>query len=297
MNRSPRWWDRGAELGRHAAARAGGELASAILGADFERRVALLRQRYETEGEDPFGVDPETTCRAVVLLGLLYRRYFRTEVFGIENIPSGRALLVGNHSGQIPLDAIILCLAVFLELDPPRLLRSMVERWMQTLPFIAPMIARLGQVVGLPENCLHLLEREELILVFPEGVRGISKPYTRRYQLESFGLGFMRLAVMSKTPVVPVAVIGAEEQYVSMGNVDWAAKALRMPAMPLLPQLLLPGGMFPLPTKYRLHFGEALHFEGDPDDDKTIASHVWLVRQTVQSLIQRGLEQRKNVFF
>jgi 1-acyl-sn-glycerol-3-phosphate acyltransferase len=296
VQRRERWWERIGESFGQAFERVE-RLSAGASGDDLERKVQLLRDRYSGDDADPFGLDPEAARRAALLLGLLYRRYFRTEVHGLNNIGPGRALLVANHSGQVPIDAAILALALFFELEPPRLVRTMVERWMQTLPFVAPWIARLGQVVGLPENCQRLLDRGELILVFPEGVRGIAKPYSRRYQLETFGLGFMRLAVATRTPVIPVAVIGAEEQYISLGNVEWAARALRMPALPLLPQLLVPGGLLPLPTKYRIHFGEPLRFEGDPDDDKQIASNTWLVRQTVQALIRRGLEQRRHVFF
>ncbi len=139
---------------------------------------------------------------------------------------------------------------------------------------------------------------DELLLVFPEGTRGISKPFTRRYQLEEFGNGFMRLAIESGSPIIPVAVIGAEEQYVNVGNFRWAAKALRMPVFPLIPQVFVPGGQFPLPTKYRLFFGEPMHFKGDADeDDSVIEEKVFVVKQTIQSMINRGLKQRRGVFF
>jgi len=138
----------------------------------------------------------------------------------------------------------------------------------------------------------------ELLLAFPEGVRGVSKPFAKRYELEEFGLGFMRLAIETKTPIVPVAVIGAEEQYVSFGNLSWAAKALKIPVFPVIPQLLLPGGQMPLPTKYRLFFGEPMRFEGDPDDDDAIvAEKVYLVKQSIAHMLRRGLMQRRSVFF
>ncbi len=277
--------------------RIAGGLAESTLGRDFEERAQAVRDYYGGRDEDPFGLDPEVARLAVMATAFVYRRYFRTQVFGIENLPKGRGLLVANHSGQIPIDGVLLCLAAFLEPNPPRVVRAMVDKWMQTLPFIAPLIARLGQVVGVPDNCRRLLLRDELILVFPEGVRGIVKPYTRRYRLEEFGLGFMRLALETKTPVVPVAVIGAEEQYVSVGNLEWAAKAIGLPALPVVPQLVIPGGALPLPTKYRIHFGEPLRFEGDPEDDQKVAENVWVVRQTVQHMLRRGLAERKNVFF
>jgi 1-acyl-sn-glycerol-3-phosphate acyltransferase len=271
------------------------ELATATLGRDFEQRAQYIRNHYG--GDDPFGLDPEFTRMGAMLTAFMHRRYFRTEVHGIENVPPGRALLIANHSGQIPIDGLILVLTLFFDANPPRLMRAMVEKWMQTLPFVAPMIARLGQVVGVPDNCHRLLERDELILAFPEGVRGIVKPYTRRYQLEEFGQGFMRLALATRSPVVPVAVIGAEEQYISVGNLEWAARAFGLPALPVVPQLVMPGGLLPLPTKYRIYFGEPLNFEGDPEDERVVSEHVWLVRQTIQRLVVHGLERRRSVFF
>jgi 1-acyl-sn-glycerol-3-phosphate acyltransferase len=207
-------------------------------------------------------------------------------------------LLIANHSGQVPIDAAIIGSAMFLDASPPRVTRSMVDRWTATLPFVSMFFNRVGQVVGLPENARRLLAMEELLLAFPEGTRGVSKPFSRRYELEEFGLGFMRLAIETNTPIVPVAVIGAEEQYVSLGNFGWAAKVLNLPVFPLVPQVLLPGGQLPLPTKYRLHFGEPMRFQGDPQDDEAvIADKVWLVRQTISHLLSEGLKARRSVFF
>jgi 1-acyl-sn-glycerol-3-phosphate acyltransferase len=108
----------------------------------------------------------------------------------------------------------------------------------------------------------------------------------------------MRLAIQARAPIVPVAVIGAEEQFINIGNLDWLAKAIGVPVVPVVPQLLIPGGMFPLPTKYRVYFGEPMRFEGDADDDDAVIEEkVWLVRQTIQSMINRGLKERKSLFF
>jgi 1-acyl-sn-glycerol-3-phosphate acyltransferase len=139
---------------------------------------------------------------------------------------------------------------------------------------------------------------DELLLIFPEGTRGVAKSFARRYELEEFGHGFMRLALETETPIVPVAVIGAEEQYISLGNLTWAAKALNLPVFPIVPQLLVPGGQLPLPTKYRLYFGEPMRFFGDPDDaDGVVADKVWLVRKAITHLLAEGLKARRSVFF
>ncbi len=269
-----------------------------VLGEDFEERVRFLRARYRERGGDPFGLDPEAAKYAVMVCAFFHRLYFRTEVHGIENVPAGRVLVVANHSGQLPIDAAIIGTSLFLDAEPPRVTRAMVEKWTQTLPFVSTFYNRVGQVVGVPENCLRLLEMDELILVFPEGSRGVSKPFSQRYQLEDFGSGFMRLALQSGAPIVPVAVIGAEEQYVNVGNLRWAARTLGMPVFPVIPQLAVPGGQLPLPTKYRLYFGEPLRFTGNPrEDDASLEQKVWVVRQTVQTMINQGLAEREGVFF
>ena len=284
-----RWLDRGR--------RSLDALALKILGSDFDDRVRLLRRRYGDSGGDPFGLDPDSAKHAVTVCAFFHRMYFRTEVSGIGRVPSGGVLLVANHGGQLPFDAAIIGTAMFLDAQPPRLARAMVEKWTQTLPFVSTFYSRVGQVVGVPENARRLLEMGEVVLVFPEGTRAIAKPINRRYRLEDFGLGFMRLAIQTGTPVVPVAVIGAEEQYVNIGNLRWAARALNMPVFPVIPQLLVPGGQLPLPTKYRLYFGEPMRFTGDPDDEPSLEEKVWLVRQQIQLMIQTGLRERKGVFF
>ena len=274
------------------------ELAVRTLGPDFEERVARVTARYDNMGGDPFGLDVEFTKYVSMAAAVFHRLYFRTVVHGTHNVPQGRALLISNHSGQIPIDGVIIAMSMFMDAEPPRIIRAMVEKWAQTLPFVSMMFNRTGQVVGVPENCERLLQQEELILAFPEGTRGISKPFTRRYQLEEFGLGFMRLAIQTRSPVVPVAVIGAEEQFINVGNLEWLAKAIGVPVLPVVPQMFIPGGQMPLPTKYHLYFGEAMRFDGDPDDDDSIIEEkVWLVRQTIQSMINRGLKERKSLFF
>lgn len=284
----------------HARTLLGDQLDRAVnasLGDATVERIERLRIRLGDGGVDPFGLDPDTARYVLVAAQRLYRDYFRTEVHGLANVPEGRVLLVSNHSGQIPLDGMSIACALLLDHDPPRIARTMVEKWTATLPFVSQLFPRLGQVVGVPENCLRLLEMEEAILVFPEGSRGISKPFSQRYKLQEFGLGFMRLALESGAPIVPVAVLGAEEQYISVANVTSLARVLGMPAFPVVPQLLLPGGFMPLPVRHRIHFGEPMHFTGDPDDeDAVIEEKVARVRSTIQSMVNRGLKERRGIF-
>jgi 1-acyl-sn-glycerol-3-phosphate acyltransferase len=239
-------------------------------------------------------MDPDVAKYGAMVTAFLHRLYFRSEVLGIEHVPAGGALLVSNHSGQLPWDGAMICTALFLDSDPPRLVRSMIEKWVPTLPFISTFFYRAGQVVGVPANARHLLQRGELVLVFPEGVRGISKPFTRRYQLERFGRGFMRLALETGVPIVPVAVIGAEEQYISFGNLEPVARALNLPVLPVVPQVLL-GGL-PLPTKYHIRFGEPMRFHNAITDDDGIEENVFLIKRTIQSMLDEGLKSRKGIF-
>jgi 1-acyl-sn-glycerol-3-phosphate acyltransferase len=273
-------------------------VASAVLGEELERRLDQVTRDLAPDGVDPFGWDPDYARYAIAFATTLSRSYFRTMVTGIENLPKGRVLIVANHAGQIPLDGIIIAVSVFLEANPPRVVRAMVEKWSQTLPFVSTFFAKCGQVVGVPENATRLLQSGEAVLVFPEGTRGLAKTFAHRYELTDFGLGFMRLALETDTPIVPLAVIGAEEQYISVANLRSVAKALHLPSFPVIPQLFIPGGQLPLPTRYRLHFGEPLYFRGDPDDDDTVIEEkVWVVKATIQSMLNKGLMERKSLFF
>lgn len=288
------------------AARAGAEIVSEsvdlfttrLLGPDFEDRLRRAPMSLAEGGVDPFGLDPAWAKYAIGVAAFFYRMYFRAEVFGIDRVPHGRVLLVSNHSGQLPWDGMMIGASMFLDAEPPRLIRSMVEKWSQTLPFVSTLFSRVGQVVGVPENARRLLEQGEVLLVFPEGSKGISKPFADRYRLIDFGLGFMRLALETGTPIVPVAVVGAEEQYVSFGNLERFGKTFGMPSFPLIPQWLLPGGQMPLPTKYRIYYGEPMVFDGDPDDDDAVIEEkVEEVRGKVQSMLNRGIKERKGIFW
>jgi 1-acyl-sn-glycerol-3-phosphate acyltransferase len=264
---------------------------------DIGARTRALAVRRNEYGYDPFGLNPDHLRTAVRLARWLYRSYFRAEARGVENIPvSGRVMFVSNHSGQLPFDGLVIGAATFLEPSQPRLVRSMVEHFVPTVPFASYLFARWGQITGTPENCRRLLERDEAILVFPEGARGISKPFSKRYQLAPFGLGFMRLALETRTPIVPVAVIGAEEQAPAL-NLKPLARLFGTPSFPVVPYPpFVP--IVPLPVKYRLYFGEALQPAGDPDDDdEVLEAQVRAVKHRIQSMIHMGLRERKHVFW
>jgi 1-acyl-sn-glycerol-3-phosphate acyltransferase len=262
------------------------------LDREVGERIARAPMELNGYGYDPWGFHTEVTRRALVAAGLLYRYYFRVETQGIENLPEGRVLLISNHAGQIALDAAMIGVACTLEGEPPRIVRGMGEYWLPTLPFVNVLMVRTGSVVGTPKNAVDLLHHGEAVIAFPEGVRGMNKSFSERYKLMEFGKGFMRLALQTGTPIVPIAVVGSEEQAPSLGSFKPLARLLGMPAFPLL---LVP---FPLPVRYRIFFGEPMEFRGNPnDEDALIEEKVELVKGRIRSMLERGLRQRRSIFF
>ncbi len=265
-----------------------------VVHPEVAARLRAIPNQLNECGYDDWGLSPELAKYYYSAAYWLYRNYFRVETVGIEEVPrGGRVLLIANHAGQLPVDGLMLGTALLMEADPPRLVRGMVERWASTLPFFSSIIPRIGHVLGDPQNCIDLLENDEAVMVFPEGVRGTGKLWWDRYTLAEFGLGFMRLAMRTRTPIVPVGIVGSEEQAPSFGNVEPLARLLRFPYFPLSPTLGLP-----LPAKYRILFDAPLSFEGDPDEPDAEASRkVEIVKQKIWRLIEYGLESREHVFW
>jgi 1-acyl-sn-glycerol-3-phosphate acyltransferase len=248
---------------------------------------------------DPFGLDIDYIRQIALPAYMLYRYYFRVQTQGAEHVPAGRCLLISNHSGQLPWDGMMISAAVLRECEPPRVVRSMVDRFVYKLPFLSYVFPRLGQIMGTPENAKELLKQGEVLLAFPEGVRGLNKTWDKRYQLQEFGNGFMRLAMETDTPIVPVAVVGAEEQAPSFYNAEAIGKLFGMPAFPITPtNPWLPLiGMMPYPSRYHIRFLEPLHFSGDPEDDDEVISHqADVVKGTIQQALGEMLAQRTSIY-
>ena len=264
-------------------------------------RLAKAPLQLNAFGYDPYGFHPPTARRLLLPAGLLYRYYFRVETHDIARVPEGRVLLIANHSGQFAYDGFMLLMAMLLDAEPPRICRGMAEYLFFRLPFAGTQVARLGGMVGTPENCVAILEHGECVMVFPEGARGANKPYRKRYELQRFGTGFIRLALETGTPIVPVGIVGAEEQQPGFANLEEAGRRLGLPSLPITisqPWFGLAGAAFALPVKYHMHFGEPLRFEGDPrDEDAVIEQKVDVVKDSLRGLLARGLEQRKGIFF
>ncbi len=267
---------------------------------EIDKRNAQLPTRLNEYGFDPFGFDPNYARSLIAAMVLAYRYWFRVETSGIDRVPKGRVLLISNHAGNtFAWDGAMLGMALYLESNPPRMVRGMAEYYLPTIPFFGTFMHRSGSVVGTPGNCIQLLEEEEAIMVFPEGARGFIKTFDKRYQLQRFGLGFMRLALESGTPIVPVGIVGSEEQSPGLANVPLLGKLIGAPAFPITPTFPLfgLGGFLPLPVKFRIRFGDALHFDGDPaEDDATIGEKVDVVKDAIRGLVAEGLDERDGWF-
>lgn len=260
-----------------------------------EKIEALPKDNLNEFGVDPFGFDPNTIKQIAPAALWLYKNYFRCETFGAENITNKRMLVVANHSGQIPIDGMMIETAFLMDSPRPRLLRGMAERWSAELPFISTLFVRGGQIVGIPSACKKLLEMDEAVIVFPEGVRGISKLFKDRYKLKDFGTGFMRLAIETKTPILPVALVGAEEQAPAVANLTRIAKMFSLPALPLILPQVVP---LPLPVKYRIHIGKPMHFNrGHSTDEDYVYKSVSKVQNKIQVMLNKGRESRRSIFF
>jgi 1-acyl-sn-glycerol-3-phosphate acyltransferase len=272
--------------------------AGKLVDPAIAKALSSVPNRVNEFGFDPWGFSP-SEAPALWTIGKHIYDYFHPAIHGIENIPEGRALIVANHSGQLPLDGVVIAIACLLHGKPPRLVRAMIERWFPRIPYVNEALTRAGAVLGDPVNCANLLHDDQAILVFPEGVKGSGKTWSERYTLKGFGRGFMRLALQTDTPIVPVAVIGGEESIISVHNFRSLARLLGMPYFPIPPHLPIAGllSYLPLPVKFHVYFGEPMRFEGRFDDeDAAIDQKVAEVEGRVARMIEEGLRARTSIF-
>ena len=282
------------------------DAARELLSSDYYvRQWGRLGMRSRSQEVDELGLDPKVEARWRPVFDFLYARYFRTEVEGIENVPAeGRACIVANHSGTMPYDGIMLATALRRDHPARRELRWLTEDFITYLPYVGSFMNRIGAVRACQENAERLLRSEKVIAVFPEGVKGIGKLFKDRYRLQRFGRGgFIRLCLRTGAPIIPCAIVGAEEASPMLFRFEGIARTVGLPYIPITPTFpaLGPAGLLPAPTKWRMLFGEPLdvsEFGAEAADDQVLVGRLAeRVRATIQGMLDRAIAERASVFF
>ena len=249
-------------------------------------------------GTDVFGTQPEVLGLAYAIGYWLHRHYFRVVSSGHDNIPTrGGGVVVGNHSGVLPFDGVMLATDVFRYTEPPRLVRYMVDYFVYRMPFLGTLFRSLGQIPGTRRNFDGLIEEGHLVGIFPEGAAALGKTAEHRYELYEFSHGHVELAARHEVPVVPFGLVGAEEQQTMVRNLEPLARALRLPYFPITTTfpLLGPFGLLPKPSRYFITYGEAITI--DPEALHSVevrAREVERVRDAVADQIRMGQETRRD---
>lgn len=262
------------------------------LDKEVRNRVAHLELPFNALGIDPYGISRKHLRVSMTALSALYRYYFSVETRGIGHVPPrGRAMLVGNHSGGIAIDGAMVIASCLLEMDPPRLAQGMVEKFLNRIAFMSLWASRTGQFTGLPEHAERLLEEDRLLMVFPEGARGTAKLFRERYSLVDFGTGFVRLALKTKTPIVPFAVLGGGEAFPTVANAYKLGRLLGVPYVPVVAY----GLPVPLPAKIEIEYGPPLVFQGTGnEDDEIVFGYVDKVKEVISQMLLAGAKRRKG---
>jgi 1-acyl-sn-glycerol-3-phosphate acyltransferase len=257
---------------------------------EVKKRVDRLDLPFSRDGIDPFGIDKKALVPFFSLLGAMHNLYFDVHHHGIEHVPrKGRGVIVGNHSGGVPLDAGMILASLFFAMEPPRLGHAMVEKFVYKMPFAGTWYAKCGQLSGLPEHAERVLEGDRLMLVFPEGARGTEKLYSARHSLVDFGTGFMRLSLQTRSPIVPVAFVGGGEAIPTIFNSHTLGKLFGAPYVPFTPWIL----PVPIPARLDVLFGEPMTFAGTgSEEDDVIEGYVAEVKGRIAQLIEEGRRLR-----
>jgi 1-acyl-sn-glycerol-3-phosphate acyltransferase len=279
--------------------------SAAALPRDARQRMLRAARRLEGDyPEDEWGFDEEFAELVEPFFRFLYDRWWRVQASGVHHVPShGRALLAANHAGILPWDATMMSVALLREHPLPRYARFLVLNWAFDLPWISVVMRKVGGVVASPYNAIRLLEQDQLVAVFPEGVKGAGKPFSQRYRLQRFGRGgFVEIALRTGAPIVPVAVVGSEEIYPKIGDIPLVARLIGSPYFPVTPTFpwLGPLGAVPLPSRWRIEFCEPIetagYGPGAAEDRALVFELSERVRDTVQQKIYENLVERGPAF-
>ena len=276
-----------------------------MINYSIQYQADFIKRRFTGDFEtDEWGLDWEFVEVVRPFFEFMYYKYWRVEATGLENIPNtGRALLVSNHSGQLPWDGAMITTAIYSEHPYQRLSRNLYATWFPTLPFFSTILERGGQVLATVENGTRLLTQDELVAVFPEGIKGVSKLFKDRYRLARFGRGgFVKMALNTQAPIIPVSVVGAEETYVSIYKSRSVARLIGFPFFPISLRFPWLGllGFIPFPTKWYIDFGKPIftnEFGADAAQNLVLVSQLSdQVRNIIQEMINTRLVQRQSVF-
>lgn len=276
-------------------------IAGQILTREDEERINLTANVLGAQPYDRLGLCPRTSRRTLALFKLLYRYYFRVESHGHEAIPEKEgAILAANHGGMLPFDGAMTVVDVLLRSNPPRLARAIVDKWAGRLPFVNVFYSRVGQVIGTRENFRELLLDDQLVLTFPEGMAGIRKLAAERYLLQKFNVGFVEESIRHRVPIIPVAIVGADDQAPILIDLKPIARLLGLPFFPITPTFpwLGPLGLLPYPVKYEITYGQPMRFyeefpDGIVDDPHAVRYMAEQVRRRIQEMVDRGALTRR----
>jgi 1-acyl-sn-glycerol-3-phosphate acyltransferase len=274
-----------------------------LMSVAFRAMEVRSKHRQGTWNVDEFGFEPEYADAIMPLARLVYRKYWRVDASGVRNVPRrGAALLVSNHAGVLPYDGAMIKVALF-EHGVDRHARALIADWFFSFPVLSWMLRRTGQTLGHPDDTHRLLSSGELVLVFPEGIKGTGKLWNERYRLRRFGRGgFVEAAIRAQAPIVPVSVVGSEEIYPMFADVRPLARLTGFPYFPLTPTWpwLGPLGLIPLPSKWRIEFHPPIRTDELPPEAADDPSVVMRVADQVRDVIQQGvvdnLMRRRGAF-
>jgi 1-acyl-sn-glycerol-3-phosphate acyltransferase len=259
---------------------------------EIAARVESLDLEFNKFGIDPYGIDKADLTRFVSAFAWIYRYYFKVDVYGLDHVPSqGRGILVGNHSGGVAIDAMMVMGSMLLDAEPPRLPHGMIDKFIHEFPLASQIMSRAGQFTGNPDQAKRLLDAERIILAFPEGARGTAKLAKDADSLVGFGTGFMRLALETKSPIVPFGFIGGGEALPTVANLRRLGRLFGVPYIPVTKWIFL----VPKPTRFQLLYGKPMHFEGTGHErDEVVGAMVDEVRERIRDLIRQGRQLREK---
>ena len=259
---------------------------------EIAARIEAIDLEFNKFGIDPYGIDKNDLTRFVSAFAWIYRFYFKVHVYGLEHVPSeGRGLLVGNHSGGVAIDGMMVMGSMLLDAEPPRLPHAMIDKFIHEFPGVSQVISRMGQFTGNPDQARRLLNAERLVLAFPEGARGTAKLAKDADSLVDFGTGFMRLALETKSPIVPVGFVGGGDALPTIANLKRLGRLLGVPYVPITKWILL----VPKPTRFQLLYGKPMYFEGTGHErDEVVSEMVVQVKERIRDLIRQGRQLREQ---